>query len=373
MWCIGLFYPVLLYRDFGPPTLLLFTIPNILGAVFVPWMIKNADSSKIFIRQHSFACQAFSFITIIFQFYFILWLVISFRPTKIIILITVLFFLLLFSIRRRNILTIAIASFVISLIALIVILKLSEETFLLSNIKNVSGVTKSIGLFPVFLIGFFFCPYLDLTFHRVIQELSSLQAKIVYVIAFPILFLILLLLGYLYYPIALRGFFGVLNFSTDIGAQALYCYMVVQLTFTALAHIHEFSKQEPPRYIWILLAFALVIVFAYGFFANGKVFLLGNQMQLREVLYKGFLSVYGLLAPLYIWVFGVIQPEKFKRFITNYQKWLIWLFFVLLAFPFYVLGFYGNMTKVLPIGVLLALALPFVVVYLTPVKKEIDV
>ena len=59
VWCIGIFYPVLLYRDFGIAAWFVFAITNVVGAALGPWFVKNSQSSKDFIHQHSFACQFF--------------------------------------------------------------------------------------------------------------------------------------------------------------------------------------------------------------------------------------------------------------------------------------------------------------------------
>src|SRR5262245_60423098 len=68
-WCIGMFLPVLLVRDFGVWAWLVFAIPNIIGAAAMGWVLSAERSSEI-ARQHRFAMDAFSIVTIAFQVFF---------------------------------------------------------------------------------------------------------------------------------------------------------------------------------------------------------------------------------------------------------------------------------------------------------------
>jgi len=142
----------------------------------------------------------------------------------------------------------------------------------------------------------------------------------------------------------------------------LFFYITIQTIFTLTIHLNELLKLKIQRSSWVLFFCASVFVILYALCTNNEIFLFGKSMHLREVLYRGFLSIYGLFAPLYIWVFVILSKHlKFYQNISNYQKWTILLSTTLLAIPFYVLGFYGNLQwiiYVLPIGVLIALLVP---------------
>lgn len=361
MWCIGMFYPVLLYRDFGIASWFIFTIPNVIGATLVPWFIKDVNSSKKFIIIHSFACQFFSFVTILFNVYFLLWTFVSFKLSFSLLLLTILLFFLLLIISRNHILPVTLITFFISLCALLIIFVFADKTGLTIVREENYGLVEALGLVPVFLIGFFFCPYLDLTFHRVIRESRKSQTKLIYVIGFLIFFLGFLILNVKYFPIIYHTLLG--NNPIQNGVFLVVCsYIIIQCSFTSIAHLNELLKQTAPRFAWILFVCFLIIVTVYAVIANGTLNLIGKPINSHEIFYIGFLAIYGLFAPLYVWLFIVIKFGKSQKYVMNYKRWLIWLIAILLSIPFYILGFYGNLkwvTYALPIGVLLALLTPF--------------
>src|SRR3954471_6160308 len=76
-WCIGMFLPVLLVRDFGPASFAVFAIPNVLGAVLMGWVLHRPGTSETFVANHGRACWAFSFVTVAFQVFFLCWLILG--------------------------------------------------------------------------------------------------------------------------------------------------------------------------------------------------------------------------------------------------------------------------------------------------------
>src|SRR4051812_7857378 len=70
-WCIGLFLPVLLVREFGVRGWVAFAVPNIIGAALFGWIIRDGDASRRFVGKHRLACEVFSAVTIAFQIVFI--------------------------------------------------------------------------------------------------------------------------------------------------------------------------------------------------------------------------------------------------------------------------------------------------------------
>ena len=152
MWCIGLFYPVLLYRDFGAASWFIFTIPNVVGALLVPWFIRDAQSSESFTRQHFFACQFFSAVTILFNIYFLSWTLVLFKLSLAAILFIILAFFFVFLASQRGIHSVSLAVFFISLMALLLVSVFAQETGLAIVREGKYGVKESLGLIPVFLI-----------------------------------------------------------------------------------------------------------------------------------------------------------------------------------------------------------------------------
>src|SRR3974377_2421065 len=71
-WCIGMFLPVLLVRDYGIWGWIVFAIPNVLGAPPMGWVIRSRETSLEIVAAHREACQLFSAVTIAFHLFFAL-------------------------------------------------------------------------------------------------------------------------------------------------------------------------------------------------------------------------------------------------------------------------------------------------------------
>src|SRR3954454_24069926 len=71
-WCIGMFLPVLLVRDYDIWGWIVFAIPNVVGAAAMGWILTREGSEQI-TQHHRAAVNAFSIITIAFQLFFLIW------------------------------------------------------------------------------------------------------------------------------------------------------------------------------------------------------------------------------------------------------------------------------------------------------------
>src|SRR5690348_12492685 len=65
-WCIGMFLPVLLVRDFGPRSFVIFAVPNVLGAAIMGAALQRPGASESLVRRHGLASWGFSFVTVAF-------------------------------------------------------------------------------------------------------------------------------------------------------------------------------------------------------------------------------------------------------------------------------------------------------------------
>src|SRR6266853_1095528 len=72
-WCIGMFLPVLLIRDFGCWGYAAFAVPNVLGAAGMGWVLRRSGSSAAITRRHRSATATFSLVTQAFQIFFLFW------------------------------------------------------------------------------------------------------------------------------------------------------------------------------------------------------------------------------------------------------------------------------------------------------------
>ncbi|MEO6436421.1 MAG: hypothetical protein ABIP55_11780, partial [Tepidisphaeraceae bacterium] len=73
-WCIGMFLPVLLVRDYGIWGWVVFAIPNVLGAAAMGWTVRDAEASRTLVAAHQTACSWFSLVTLAFHVFFVIWL-----------------------------------------------------------------------------------------------------------------------------------------------------------------------------------------------------------------------------------------------------------------------------------------------------------
>src|SRR5689334_21685327 len=74
-WCIGMFLPVLLVRDYGFWGWIVFAVPNVIGAAAMGWVMNSRERSRGVIESHRLACVAFSLVTIVFHVFFTSWFV----------------------------------------------------------------------------------------------------------------------------------------------------------------------------------------------------------------------------------------------------------------------------------------------------------
>ncbi len=74
-WCIGMFLPVLLVRDYGIRGFLIFAIPNMIGAAAMGAVLRDREARRRIVRAHGGACVAFSTVTLLFHAFFVAWVV----------------------------------------------------------------------------------------------------------------------------------------------------------------------------------------------------------------------------------------------------------------------------------------------------------
>src|SRR5438045_4364218 len=73
-WCIGMFLPVLLVRDYGVWGWIVFAVPNVVGAAAVGWLYRCRHGHPV-TQAHARAISLFSLLTAGFQIYFACWVI----------------------------------------------------------------------------------------------------------------------------------------------------------------------------------------------------------------------------------------------------------------------------------------------------------
>src|SRR6187397_1723561 len=74
-WCIGMFLPVLLVRDYGGWGWIVFAVPNVIGAAAMGWILRSGEISRRIVENHRVACLSFSAVTILFHVLFTGWVI----------------------------------------------------------------------------------------------------------------------------------------------------------------------------------------------------------------------------------------------------------------------------------------------------------
>ena len=187
---------------------------------------------------------------------------------------------------------------------------------------NFDFVTDGRGLIfvaPVIIFGFALCPYLDLTFHRALQRSASRASFAVFGGTFALMILITCMLW------TRTGLSTTLQWAilAHVGAQALT---------TIALHFRELWRQTAiscPKRKVALTALPLGVGLLY--------LLITTAFDLRDAggdTYLRFLGCYGLVFPLYVWVFMTAFGVRMSR-----PNLLRFIAAVALCAPLYELGF----------------------------------
>lgn len=359
-WCIGMFLPALLVRDFGWWGYWAFFIPNVLGAAAMGWILRPGLSQRI-LAHHARAVRAFSFITRAFQAFFLAWLCFAVAPhgqpelglTVLAFAVGLLVLIRPYSASDGRIALTSIAVWVISVLCGIFLLNLSFSGKLTAGPNTVQAVLtapQTLYLAPVCIFGFLLCPYLDASFHHAAQRAQAAHpagARAAFTVGFGVLFAAMIGLTAVYLP-----FF---NQPANVHQPrlaitaiplALLVHIALQIGFTIAAH-----KAAPtpdgtvadrrgvtPELAGIALA--LLAVSAPNLPLGGG-----------EFIYRGFMACYGLFFPAYVWIVMTPLGRTAQR-----RPLLVWALACTIALPFYWQGFIGMYTFWLLPGVAILLA-----------------
>ena len=364
-WCIGMWLPVILLRDFGIWSFAAFAIPNVFGAAAMGVVLQRRGLSEWITTEHAFAARFFSKVTIAFQFFFLLWLSgmgsvtnATWPMVAVLCLCVAAAFIFrgLFNWLRQ-------ASVVVWIVSLLVLLWFfaSERPSVSRLPQPVLNSNELLWLTPVLVLGFLLCPYLDLTFHRARQTLHGAAGSVAFVLGFSVLFLAMIVgtLGY-----------GVVLLSTHTEPLPMHLptliavHIAIQLAFTMTVHglgsragnevqsqnLDAKSSAPGGSWLWqsvpaplILLVVALILLKVTASFEYAG-------LSAAEIIYRGFMSFYGLIFPAYVWL--CMLPLG-----TTRTPRRVWTFAaaVVLASPFYWMGFIERETIWLVPGVAIVL------------------
>ncbi len=359
-WCIGMFLPFLLLRLWGWPGFWAFFIPNVLGCALFGFVL-TPERSRTLVKDLGWMMAVFSAVTVAYQCFFAGWASHEFfvrqgAMTTVVstgVPIGMLMLAMWLALRRdRDWLAMGAMACAAAWVAIAWSLAAGDtgmsgaapgDSLAISRAPLVP-LDRLTWAVPTIAFGFLLCPYLDLTFHRAVQ--NAPQPRLAFATFGACFALMLLGVATLYRA----------DSGTPEITPALAVLWAVQLTFTTGAHIRELFKAPPSAQIpaWIptgLVALAVLLGTPAFALSLGPALpvdspaLFGGAMRTLlpgEPVYLAFLGAYGLLFPAYVWIQGRGGSQRLFTIV------------VLVGLPCYLLGAWEFATYLMPVPVLLA-------------------
>jgi hypothetical protein len=294
-----MFLPVILQKDFGNGAWLFFIITNVVGATAFSFFITSADKSKQFVERHKAACVLFSTITIIFQLFFVGWVISYLSIIDAMWASIILIALSRIMLKQPNFSVASIVLWLLSLAVFIYYLIAQPNTDVINKLTDqLTAINpQTFYVLPLLALGFLLCPFLDLTFHRVVQAAHTQEDRgnrISFLVGFPLLFATLMIFSLIYADTAeqllLNPRESLAQYSMLI--KNLLLYFILQACFTGMVHWVEVKKHINQQQAWFLSVSVLTVI-VFGFFAS---------IGMKEFTYRLFMSFYGIIAPAYLWI-----------------------------------------------------------------------
>ncbi len=343
-WCIGMFLPVLLVRDYGVWGFVVFAIPNCLGAAVSGMAMQGRDRARWFVRAHGDAARWFSYVTIAFQAFFAGWMLTVFPPAWGVGAALIWVVLAVAARRRRSNgleIGLAAAALGVTLVAMVSGF-VSNETSLPRHVLPFDRAVAALA--PVCAFGFALCPYLDLTFWRARGEVRGGPGAAAFALGFLVLFPMCLLFS-LSYAARLGDAeeFASLRSAGSVPTLLLAVHLCVQLAVTV--HFHSAEAREASltvgrggdRLSKKLAGKLVVFVVPLLLGAAGSWAPPYGELAFNEVVYRVFMSAYGLVFPAYVWL--CLIPAWRTRSRPSARSIAVWLASCLVAAPMFWAGF----------------------------------
>lgn len=336
-----MFLPVLLVRDYGIWGFIAFAVPNVIGAAAMGWVLTGTSSHDV-VQRHARACAWFSLVTIAFQVFFFVSMTGLLRELtgeggrwKSLLLFGLLAAVLATATEARR------ATAAVVWIASAILLGLGWKS-LGTPLPPTDGLfpTGQLAfLAPVCVLGFLLCPYLDLSFHRARQQCPGPRGRWAFGLGFGVLFLAMILGTLTYFQPALDWLNDQKLAAPRLALWAFTVHVMIQLVITVAFHGDEFVKQAPAdraRRTWGPVVVVLAVI-ASALLVRFDVF--HGLISTREVVYRLFMSFYGLVFPAYVWLCMIPAGGEIGTQRPTTRKVAVLLIACLLAAPFYWMGF----------------------------------
>jgi hypothetical protein len=313
-WCIGMFLPVLLVRNWGIWGWVVFAVPNVVGAAAMGFVLRSRQSSEDILINHKPAIAVFSLITIAFHLYFVYWFVGQRLMGPWLLVIPVAAFFMMWGAGRQSPQTDPVMATIVWVLSMAAFRIFAWQTGWKLDLPPQRWPSYEVGwLAPLCIIGFALCPYLDATFHRARMATGD-RSGFVFALGFGLFFLCMILftLGYAK-PVATAIQPG--NFSTIPRTIALIIglHMSIQSAFTVAIHVRELERMQMPMNFRLgALGVLLVAVLAAAIVTKTDL-----QPWLRvdggEAGYWIFMGAYTVAVPSYVWLFMLPRRPNRRR------------------------------------------------------------
>lgn len=349
-----MYFPVYLAADYGWPGWVAFALPNVIGAAAMGVLARGAGDD--FERRHARALGAFSIVTIAFHAAFLSWFLAEaaaeFEPIRqgwVGSAIAAILVLLAWAMARcswRGLVRAGVIVWIASIACAAAAARTSPTLALplSTGARPIGDLWLGV---PALMLGFFGCPWLDLTFWRTRRETPGRTGDAAFVLGFGVFFLAMIAFTLFYAASMARG-------SMSIYVVA---HLAGQSVFTMAAHWRCRADRRAAAGIaraGAPLDGALLAALLGGLLLGPISSLpqaLGHTRNTR-LAYELFMSCYGLIFPAYAWI--VMLP----RFGAVRRAGWWWLGALALAGPMFAAGYIGQRAIWLVPGVAVVLVTP---------------
>jgi hypothetical protein len=331
-WCIGMYLPVLLVRDYGVWGWVVFAVPNVTGAAAMGWMIRSKAHSRQIVAAHRAMTVTFSIITGGFQIFFALWMaeglhLAGWNAGWVVPVVAAVFASMSAMRTRQAAHALALVVAVVSVLcaaqlARAGLLRLPDGQLLAPKVFRVN--LASIAAVSAF--GFLLCPYLDLTFHRARMSLTDREAPVAFGLGFGAIFALAIVFTLAYAPWLL--YLLDTQFAMRHATAVVFAvYFLSHLTFTTAVHWQCVGLLGPMISTAIGIAgWVLIRLVEHPLLDSG------------ELVYRVFMAFYALVFPAYVWICMIPSAAA----APSRRSWEVFGVAVLLAGPMFWLGFIEN-------------------------------
>lgn len=355
-----MFLPVLLVRDFGLWGFLVFAAPNVIGAAAMGWILRSGASQRI-VQTHAPVIGLFSLVTASFQLFFVVSMAMKLVGTPkaaaglALLSLGALAGGALAAGKRAGAALLWLGS--LALLALSAHsggLNFSGPPNLDLSIPDSASMSSSLlWLAPVCIFGFALCPYLDGTFHKARQACDERSARWAFGLGFGLFFLVMII-GTLGYRAIMASAMTSPGQSTSqaltIALGLVIAHIAAQATYTLVLHVKDgpplqaiYDRPIDRTYARIGYSLLGAILACAAAIIGGMSWSYANLTSF-EIVYRSFMAFYGLVFPAYVWLCMIPTHAKAGSHAglsgsIGHRKLVIWLVSVIVAAPFFWLGF----------------------------------